>query len=449
MLTWPSLVLVPIAVALAVAGCGSGGRAAGAGPAGSVPPAGTPAASASACGPFPPRHAWAVDVTTGGRIAWRTPLATHGNDAGSPVPAIPVGPVGVFAQDGMVHGLRLADGRPLWTWHGGQSVYGMWRRGGLAAVLTDQVSRHARITGLDARTGTVRWVLRLPGSGLLGGQAAAGGGLAMVRADGVLQMVSLADGRVRWARFAGRSPALAAAGGVVMFAMGGRLTGYSAGTGQVRWARSGLPGQTQVQVLAGLALVTSNGSGRFTRTTLVAVDPATGRVRWRFDPGSEVSQLADGPAGIAVDTYVPARRLYLLSVRTGRPVWRAATAVGPGTVPLVTASRVVAVEGGVAGYLAVRLVSRDAATGRQQWARALATIPAGSQPVLQVRGQAVVQTAAARVHRPSPLLAYDLAHGRLAWRAMMPAFVQTAPVPVAGGLLLQPADTGYGCALTG
>jgi hypothetical protein len=60
----------------------------------------------------------------------------------------------------------------------------------------------------------------------------------MIRSDGVLQVVSLAEGRVRWARFAGRSPAVAAAGGVVMFGMGGRLTGYSRRTGDVLWTRA-------------------------------------------------------------------------------------------------------------------------------------------------------------------------------------------------------------------
>jgi len=365
--------------------------------------AGAPAASTPGCGPFPPRQAWAVEVTASGRIAWRTPLATHGTDSIGSVAPVLAGPVAVLAQDGTVHGLRIADGRPLWAWHGGQNVYGMWRWGGLVAVLTDQVSNHARITGLDAATGAVRWVLRLPGSGLLGGQVAAGGGLAMIRSDGVLQVVSLADGRVRWARFAGRWPGLAAAGGVVMFGMGERLTGYSARTGRVRWTRPGLPGQTQVQVLAGLA----------------------------------------------VDTYVPARRLYLLSPRTGRPLWRAATAVAQGTVPLVTATRVVTVEGGVAGFLAVRLVSRNAATGNQLWARTLATIPPGPQPVLQLGGQAIVQTAASLPHRPSPLLSYDLASGRLDWRAAMPVFVQTPPIPAAGGLLVQPADAGYACVSAG
>jgi outer membrane protein assembly factor BamB len=390
-----------------------------------------------------------VAVTASGRIAWRTPLATRGAAPIGPVTPVLAGPVAVFAQDGIVHGLRIASGRQLWAWRGGQAVYGMWRWGGLVAVLTDQVSAHAAITGLDAATGAVRWIRPLPGSGLLGGQAVTGdGGLAMIRADGVLQVISLADGRVRWARFAGRWPWLAAADGVVMFGMGGRLTGYDARTGQVRWTRSGLPGRTQVQVLAGRALVTSNGSSQYTSSALVAVDPVSGRAEWRFDPGSAVTVLASGPAGLAVASDGRTRRLYLLDPRTGRPRWRTATVVALDTVPLVTAARVVAVEGGVAGYPAVRLVSRDAATGRQLWARPLATGAAGPQPVLQLAGQVVVQTDGG-AGRAAPLLAYDLATGRPAWRTGLPTFVQVPPVPATGGLLIQPADPGYACAVAG
>ena len=454
MRTWRWWAVALLAVALAATGCASGSGPNGGERAGMPPrrtsPAGTSPASAPGCGPFPPRHAWAVEVAAKGRIAWETPLAARGTVSLGGVSPLPVSSMAVFAQDGVVHGLRLTDGHPLWAWHGGQAVYGMWRWGGLVAVLTDQVGHHARITGLDAATGAVRWVLRLPGSGLLGSQAATGGGgLAMIGSDGVLRVVSLADGRIRWARFAGRWPALASADGLVMFGMGERLTGYDARTGQVRWTLSGLPGQTQVQVLAGLALVTSNGTGRYTKTTLVAVDPATGRVEWRFDPRGGVTVLADGAAGLAVATYVPARRLYLLDPRTGRPIWRAAIAVALDTVPLVTATQVVGVEGGVAGYPAVRLVSRDAATGKQLWARTLATMPAGPQPVLLLAGQAIVQTAAAQAHRAAPLLSYDLATGRPAWRARMPTFVQAPPVPAADKLLIQPADPGYACASTG
>jgi outer membrane protein assembly factor BamB len=221
-----------------------------------------------------------VAVTASGRIAWRTPLATRGAAPIGPVTPVLAGPVAVFAQDGIVHGLRIASGRQLWAWRGGQAVYGMWRWGGLVAVLTDQVSAHAAITGLDAATGAVRWIRPLPGSGLLGGQAVTGdGGLAMIRADGVLQVISLADGRVRWAR------------------------------------------------------------------------------------------------------------------------------------PLATGA-------------------------------------AGPQPVLQLAGQVVVQTDGG-AGRAAPLLAYDLATGRPAWRTGLPTFVQVPPVPATGGLLIQPADPGYACAVAG
>lgn len=175
---------------------------------------------------------------------------------------------------------------------------------------------------------------------------------------------------------------------------------------------------------------------------------ATGRIAWQTPLATRgtTSFGAIAPVQVGqVAVFAPARRLYLLGPRTGRPRWRAATAVALGTVPLVTAARVVAVGGGVAGYPVVRLVSRDAATGRQLWARPLATSPAGPQPVLGLAGQAIVQTDEHRAHRPAPLLAYDLATGRPAWRAGMPTFVQTPPVPAAGGLLIQPADPGYGC----
>jgi hypothetical protein len=80
--------------------------------------------------------------------------------------------------------------------------------------------------------------------------------------------------------------------------------------------------------------------------------------------------------------------------------------------------------------------------------------------VLRLADQAIVQTGEHRAHRPAPcwpmtwpparpLLAYDLATGRLAWRADMPTFVQTPPVPAAGGVLIQPADPGYACLAAG
>ena len=441
-------VLLAASSVLALAACGSGaGQHAQVGAATTPAPAsahGTPAGGS--CGPPPPRYAWAVDVTTAGQMLWKTPLATRNTFFSSTVQPVAVGPVAVFAQDGMVHGLDLADGHPLWSWAGGQSVYGMWRWGALVAVLTDQVSNHSRLTGLDAATGAVRWSLRLPARGLLGDQAAtADGGLAMVTTTGVLQVVSLADGTIRWRRTTGAWPALTAASQMVIFGENGRLTGYDDRTGRPRWTTGGVPAQPAIQLAGGLVLVTSNAQGPGITTALTAVVPGTGRIAWRFDPGEPLTVLSAGPAGLTVAAYVFNRRLYLLDPRTGRLRWQADTFVAQGTVPLVTQTDVLVVE----GQQTVRLVDRAAADGRMRWQDTLAEPPLGQQQVLQAGPLAVLQGDAGRPEAPAPLLAYQLTRGRLAWRVDLPTFVQSPPVLGPGQMLVQSADLIYACAAAG
>ena len=383
-------------------------------------------------------------------MLWKTPLETRDNVSSPAVPPVAVGLVAVFAQDGIVHGIRLADGHPLWSWPGGQSVYGMWRRGGLVAVLTDQVSNHARLTGLDAATGAVRWSLRLPARGLLGAQAlTADGGLAMAVTGQGLQVVNLADGRVRWQRRIAASPALTAAGGLVIYGLNGHLTGYDSRTGGLRWAVTpGVSNDPAFQLAGGLLLVTSTTTGPSVPNTLTAVIPATGRVAWRFDPptpatdpGAQASVLSAGPAGLAVATYDP-RRLYLLDLRTGRPRWHADTFVTQGMLPLVTGASVILTE----GQNHVAVVARDVVNGRVRWRDSVSGPSEDYQPVLAVGPLAILQGEPGAQGGTAPLLAYQAASGRLAWQAGMPTFVQSPPVLVSG-ILVQPADTMYACAV--
>lgn len=434
---------------LAAGGCAAQASAAGnAGSHGSR----TSARTAS-CPPPSARHAWAEEISLAGQVRWRAPLATHGNDVSPVVEPLVVGAVAVFAQDGSVHGLRLADGQPLWSFSGGQSVYGMWRWQDLVVVLTDQVSNDARLTGLDAATGAVRWTLRLPGGGLYGNLAATGdGGLAMVRADGTLQVVSLADGAVRWTRRTGTSQALAADGSVVFFSVDGRLTAYDARTGRPAWTTSGLPAQPVMQLGGGLLLVTSAVQGGTAQAgsalgEVTAVTPAGGRIAWRFNPGPTVNVLA----GLVVATYNP-DRLYLLDPAAGRPRWQAAAAAVFGEVPLFTADGVIGVEGGIAGFGAVRLNDRDVSSGRIRWQDVLADPPVGNGQVVRVGQLVVVQGMPVRGDQASVLSAYRLASGGLAWRASLPAIAEVTPValPASGpGLLVQPADPAYACAASG
>jgi outer membrane protein assembly factor BamB len=434
------------ACSLGVAACGS--SHAGAAAAGAARPSRSPLPPGCG-GPVPPRHAWATDVSPDGHVRWQVRLPTFGTnplDAGSPVA---VAGVALFAQDGVVHGLRLADGHRLWSWAGGQSVYGMWSWRGTVAVLTDQVSTHARLTGLDAGTGRVLWTVRLPRQGLYGSQAAtADGGLAMIGANSIIEVADLGTGRVRWARPAGQSPGPVAIGRTVVSGAGGRLTGYDDQNGQVRWTLAGVPSDPVLQGLAGLVLVTSGTIGPGEPTALTAVSPATGRVAWRFDPRLSVTVLSAGRAGLAVTTYDD-RRLYLIDPATGRVRWHATTFITLDTVPLVTATAVYALEGGAADYPVTRIADRDAANGVLRWARTLGSEPTGPQPVLGIGMQAVVQTGPRKPGETAPLLSFHADSGRPAWRVDLPTLVQTAPLEVPGGLLLQAADPGYGCPLAG
>jgi outer membrane protein assembly factor BamB len=399
-------------------------------------------------GPVPPRHAWATDVSIDGHVRWQVRLPTFGPnplDAASPVV---VAGVALFAQDGVVHGLRLADGHRLWSWAGGQSVYGMWSWRGTVAVLTDQVSTHARLTGLDARTGRVLWTVRLPRLGLYGSQAAtADGGLAMIGANSSIEVADLGTGRVRWARPAGESPGPVAIGGTVVSGAGGLLNGYDERDGQVRWTLPRVPSDPVLQGLAGLVLVTSGTIGPGEPTALTAVSPATGRVAWRFDPRLPVTVLGAARAGLAVTTYDD-RRLYLIDPATGQVRWHATTFIAQGTVPLVTATDVYTLEGGAVDYPLARIADRGAANGALRWARALGSEPVGPQPVLRIGMQAIVQTGG-NTGGTAPLLSFHADSGRPAWQVNLPTLVQTAPLEVPGGLLLQAADPGYGCPVAG
>jgi outer membrane protein assembly factor BamB len=361
----------------------------------------------------------------------------------TPPPPVAVGPVAVFAQGTALYGLALGDGHRRWAWRSGQEFSGMWAWRGLVVVLSSSLTNFRyRLTGLDAATGAVRWVLRLPGRGPYGWAATSDGGLAVASTNGVLQLVSLATGRLRWARPAATMGALGVAHGLVLLASDGRLRAYSDETGRTRWTVSGLPGQPALQVLDGLALVSSNAYGPGITTTLTAIRPSSGSVAWRFDSRTGVIGLAYGPAGFAVTTFVPAQRLYLLSTSTGRARWHVATAATTPSAPLVSDASIVVGESN--GSTASRLVSRSAASGRPRWAH-----PLPDQNVvamLQLGTDLVIVTNPESLPGPATrVVAYQLARGKAVWTVGMPEFVVVPPVPVANDLLVQSASLVNAC----
>jgi outer membrane protein assembly factor BamB len=206
-------------------------------------------------------------------------------------------------------------------------------------------------------------------------------------ANAELQTVDSATGHTRWTQPAAAPRGPVAIGGTVIAGAGGRLTGYDDRTGQVRWTRTGVPQDPVLQILAGLVLVASRTEGPGDPTALTAVDPATARVAWRFDPGTAVTVLGAGPAGLAVTTYFD-RKLDLLDLATGRVRWHTTTFVAQDTLPLVTATDVISLEGGAADHPTSRIADRNAADGTLRWRRALSTQAVGPQPVLAIGSQA-------------------------------------------------------------
>lgn len=363
---------------------------------------------------------------------------------GPAIAPVLAGSAAVLAQDEMAFGVRLADGRRLWAWQGGDLVYGMWRSGGLVVVLTGQVSDHARLTALVIATGRVRWSLRLPGQGLYGGQAAtADGGLAMTREDGTLQVVNLADGTVRWAQRTGTSPVPAVAGRLVLVGVNGTAAAFDTRTGVRRWAIRGLPGQSLLQVAGRLVLVTSTAQGPGVPTAVTAIDPAAGRVAWRFDPGSPITVLGAGPAElVAAATYGAVPGLYLLDPADGHLRWHVRATAGLEQVPVMTRTDLIGIE----GTTRLWLTDRATADGQPRWRRSLGTVEAFGTELIRP-GLAVVITNPGAPGQPSYLTAYQAADGRPAWRVPMPAYVPGPPaaLPGSAGLLIQPAAPGDAC----
>ncbi len=387
---------------------------------------------------------WAVAVSGSGRVLWRSQLPPGAAAGMREVSPVAIGRVAVVAEGGQVFGLQLADGRRLWRWAAGEPA-GLWDLVVKRAVVA---RTQVELAGLESATEQVRWSLR-PEIGLYGDVVATSdGGLAMLTTAGVLQVVCLADGRLRWDAASGVSPAatapggevlsggvpaaLAAGNGVVVFIANGHATGYDDRTGRVRWTVDDLPDQPQTLFADGLFLVTSAvpAAGQ---PAITAIDPGSGRVAWRFDPGVAVQPIGSGPAGLAVTDQAPAEHLYLLDPATGRPRWRARTVVAEPASLVVTATDIVAIE----GSNNLRVVDRSAVNGQVRWMASAETTP---EPVVKAGSLVIVQDE--RVSGAgAPLRAYWLASGQLAWQTDMPTRVQ-AVTNVPSGVLVEAGNPG-------
>jgi hypothetical protein len=375
-----------------------------------------------------------------------------------------VGAVAVFLQDNVVYGLRLGDGHRAWSWTSPRLVAGMWRWQSLVVVLAEPRpgSRDmSQLTGLDSATGRARWTLRIPGYITDYFGFTADGGLAMVRADGKLQVVDLSGGRVRWARPAGfpADPAsgntqwaMAVANGTLLVAVNGRLTSYDDQTGQVRWTEALMPialavgvNELNLQVYAGLIYLTGVQQSTSVQWTpvVLGISAVNGRVQWQFvaSPGDALEAVGTGL--VYTTTNSGGAWLYDLDLGTGRVRWRVAPGY-PTAVPLASSAGII---------IGSRLVGRDeismraAATGVSRWTAGLFGLMGGGNLFLFRAGPLVVVTASSanRPYAPDLLAAFRIADGERVWQITMPTQVPRPLSAVPGGMLVQSATVVYGC----
>lgn len=371
---------------------------------------------------------WATAVSVTGRVRWETSISLSGHDLqGTVAPAV-AGATAVFAEDSTVYGLRLADGRRLWSWRDGPLVDGLWSWRDLAVVLTFTASSHAVLTGLTADTGHPRWSLDLGAGSPDDVSATPDGGLALVTFSGTPEVVNLSDGTLRWAGPPSPS-ALTTAAGMAIVVRAAQATGYDERTGRAIWTVAGLPFQAHAQLADGLVIVTAGLYQDGEPTAMTAIAPRSGRVAWRFDPGTWLTLDGAGPAGLLASDYLAPSKQYLLNPVTGRPHWQVTSAApGGSATAVVTATDVIT----LAGNYPYRIVDRGAADGRIRW----------SQPVTRFTEPAVTGSLVLLPDMPGTgtvLHAYRLGSGRLVWQARLPACLLAPPASLPGGTLIQSA----------
>ncbi|MBD0422502.1 PQQ-binding-like beta-propeller repeat protein [Streptomyces sp. TRM S81-3] len=244
----------------------------------------------------------------------------------------------VCARTGLVFALDPADGRSLWRHPVAPLLRGT--PPAVSAGLVQPALDHGPgLEALDPASGAVRW--RKDGLAY-SGSTATGAMLLLTRADGTVSGVDAATGEVRWNRpFPGRPvPHFRFFGGRAAYAAtvaadGGstRVTAVDPATGNVRWDKE-LPGTLDLLGAAGGSVYLAEGDSVYGRVKgVVRYTPDTGATRRVALPvpvdeaqggvyGSEVYLMGGGGSLVAVD------------MAAGRQRWRLETGIARGSAPV-------------------------------------------------------------------------------------------------------------------
>ena len=269
---------------------------------------------------------------------------------GAPINSAPTvaGDLVLVGDDaGILHALRLTDRSEAWHWvaPSGAPIHGA------PAVLGDVVvvaSLAGDLAALDVATGARRWETEVGGG--IGRAIAAADGLVYVGVggstpadDGSLQARDIATGALRWSQplQPGDTATPAVADGRV-FVAGGldarpgaphALYAFDAVTGEPAWSApwtSDTGGSLYIDSVADGMVMVGSSDGR-----LLALDAATGTVRWHLDDVGPALSPNGGFVGGTLYAAVGEQRILAVDARTGAPIWAIAVKGEPSAPTIV------------------------------------------------------------------------------------------------------------------
>lgn len=269
--------------------------------------------------------------------------------------------------------------------------------------------------------GAIRWQTPVAlGPDEFGSQVAVGRGRVFLAQDGALRSYDVTSGRPAWAApMAGIMWQLLAVDGLVLVVGSSKLrrdlrvAAYDQDTGRHRWTHtSSADAIVLYPIRAGLVAAQQ-------RFTTVALDTATGRVRWTApvpghdDGGSCFTQLATSPTVLVQGRLVTTAAL---DASTGRRLWQRSLAQSAPTAVL-TGSVAVLTSLSVGGPTPGGVVAVDARTGAPRWGLASAEQPAA----VVAAGYGVVVAVTGSTEARGRTTAVATETGRVLWSTAAPA----------------------------
>ncbi|MFE2053610.1 serine/threonine-protein kinase [Streptomyces sp. NPDC059459] len=245
------------------------------------------------------------------------------------------------AQPGTVFAVDPADGSTLWR-HPVEEAVRSWPPVLSGGLVQPDVGLLGPLEALDPATGEPAWREEMPA---YDGLRVVGDTLLLTRADGMVTGVDSASGRTRWSRripgqsvpyftsFAGERAAAAYATSETADGNRTRVTAVDPADGDVRW---------EAELEGALALVGASGGSVYlvpeaaTHGDVKAVvryTPATGETR-RADLPVPVEQAAVGVHGDTVHLAGAGGSLVAVDMAAGRQKWRLETGVSRGSAPV-------------------------------------------------------------------------------------------------------------------